>query len=111
MKQLILIIFVMIVAPAVLGQSKKMEVAQIHTSVCCMECKDRLQDVLNYTKGIKYAEIDLDTKDLEIKFNTTKINKDEIRQLIADTGYDADHVKTTAEAMKNLPLCCRPSGK
>lgn len=66
----VMVLFVSIV----MGQEKKSKFQEtvIHTSVECQECKDRIEGVLNYTKGIKYAEVDFVTRELTVKFNTKK---------------------------------------
>ncbi len=111
MKHILVFIFFAFAAMNVQAQtSKKYEVARIQTSAECQSCKDRLEEMLNYTKGVKYAELDLSNMQCEVKYQPAKISLDEIRQRIAATGYDADHVKTTAKAMEALPKCCRPGG-
>lgn len=94
------------------GQDKKSKWQEtvIHTSVECQQCKDRIEGVLNYTKGIKYAEVNYVTQELTVKYNTKKISLDEIRQIIADTGYDADDIKADEAAVEKLPACCKPGG-
>lgn len=106
--QLLLILFI----STAFGQDDKKKVQEtvIHTSVECQECKDRIEGVLNYTKGIKYAEVDFVTRELTVKYDTRKISLDEIRQIIADTGYDADDVKADEAAVEKLPACCKPGG-
>lgn len=83
---------------------------KIHTSAECGECKERLEKKLNYTKGIKFAEVDLATQDVVIGYNPKKISVDEIKKIISEIGYDADEVKAKPEAVQELPLCCRPGG-
>jgi len=104
MKPLILIVSILFSAQ-VYSQEVK-----IHTSAECGQCKERLETKLNYTKGIKYAELDLATQDVVIGYNAKKITLEEIKQIIAETGYDADEVKAKQEAVNELPMCCRPGG-
>ena len=93
-----------------LAYSQKVQTKVIHTSAECGACKDRLEGVLNYTSGVKFAELDLETMDLTIKFKTAKISLDEIKVLITETGYDADDMKANPEAVEKLPACCKPGG-
>lgn len=83
---------------------------KIHTSAECGQCKERLETKLNYTKGVKYAELDLATQDVVVGYNAKKISLEEIKQIIAETGYDADEIKANPEAVNELPMCCRPGG-
>jgi mercuric ion binding protein len=90
--------------------SQKVQTKVIHTSAECGACKDRLEEVLNYTSGVKYAELDLETMDLTVKFKTAKISLDEIKKIVVETGYDADDMKANPEAVEQLPACCKPGG-
>lgn len=95
---------------AMIAFSQKVQTKVIHTSAECGACKDRLEEVLNYTSGVKFAELDLETMDLTIKFKTAKISLDKIKVLITETGYDADDMKANPEAVQKLPACCKPGG-
>lgn len=84
--------------------------AVIQTSAECGQCKDRLEETLNYTAGIRYAELNLEDMKLEVKFNPKKISLTEIKEIISKTGYDADEVKAVPSAVEQLPACCKPGG-
>lgn len=92
------------------GQTKKVETATILTSAECGDCKERIEEVLNYTNGIQFAELDVPSKVVTVKFKTKKISLEEIRTIISEIGYDADDVKANAEKQKALPMCCQPGG-
>ncbi|TNF49834.1 MAG: MerP protein [Bacteroidetes bacterium] len=91
-------------------KKSKYETVMIQTSAECGDCKDRLEDLMNYTKGVSFAELDLETKKLTVKFKTSKITLAEIKTKISELGYDADEVKAIPEAVKKLPACCQPGG-
>ncbi len=110
MRYFILGLFLCFLIGMTTAQTSKTSIVLIQTSAECNSCKIRLEDKLNYTSGIKYAELDLDDKKLKVKFNTKQITLAEIRKIIAKIGYDADDVKAILEAVKNLPLCCQPGG-
>lgn len=79
----------------------------IQTSAVCEMCKDRLEEKLNYTKGIVFAELNLDDKVLKVKYKTKIITSDQIRQVISMVGYHADSVERNEESFNALPGCCR----
>ena len=85
-------------------------VVQIQTNAQCTDCKQRLEKELNYTKGISYAELNMATKQLEIKYNPKKISVDDIRKTISEIGYDADSIKANPVKQAALPSCCQPGG-
>lgn len=90
--------------------SQKVQTSVIHTSAECGSCKERIEGVLNYTKGVKFAELDVESKDLTVKYKTKKISLDEIKKILVETGYDADDMKANPEAVEKLPACCKPGG-
>ncbi|MCE3295616.1 MAG: Heavy metal transport/detoxification protein [Crocinitomicaceae bacterium] len=82
----------------------------IKTSAECGQCKERIEEKLNYVKGISFAELNYETRELTVKFRSDKITLDEIRKIISGLGYDADEVKADPDAQKKLPMCCQPGG-
>jgi copper chaperone CopZ len=84
--------------------------AIIMTSAECGSCKTRIEGVLNYTKGVKFAELNVLEKTVVVEFNPKKITVEEIRKIISETGYDADKVKANAKSQSELPKCCKPGG-
>lgn len=92
------------------SQKGKVEITQIQTSAQCGDCKERIESKLNYTKGVIFAEFDLDSKKVTVKFKSSVINLLQIKEIIAKIGYDADEVKAKLEDIQKLPNCCRPGG-
>ncbi len=85
--------------------------AFIQTNAICGDCKERIEGVLNYERGIIYAELNLENKKVEVKYNSKKISIEEIRNIISKIGYQADDVAPDKEAQDKLPDCCKPGGK
>jgi mercuric ion binding protein len=81
---------------------------QIQTSAQCGDCKERIESALNQSKGVVYAELNLETKVVEVKFKEAKTGKEALKRVIVSIGYDADDQKANLEAQKALPLCCQP---
>jgi copper chaperone CopZ len=91
-------------------KEQKFQTVVIQTSAECGDCKDRIEEALNYTKGVVFAELDLETKKVTVRFTTKKISLQEVKQAIATIGYDADEVKAEPKAQLSLPKCCQPNG-
>ena len=108
MKTLI-ILLTLVVSSVAIGQNGK-PTAVIRTSSECGTCKQIMEEKLNYVKGILFAELNVETKELTVKYNAKKITLEEIRQAISNLGYDADEVKANPEAIQKLPKCCQPGG-
>lgn len=92
------------------NSEKKINTVEIQTTAECGDCKERLENMLNYTKGVKFAELDLDSKKVTVKFDTSKISLNEIKTKISELGYDADDLKADEIAYKALPECCKING-
>jgi len=110
MKKNIIIVLLIIIGLSniIFGQQKKdMENIRIKTSAQCEMCKKRIEERLNNEKGIKWANLDLLTKYVEVKYDPKKTNADKIRKAISEIGYDADSIKANEEAYSKLPACCR----
>lgn len=89
---------------------QKSEIIKIKTDTQCGNCEERIETVLNHTKGIKFGEVDVKTDMITVKFDPKKISKAEIKNLIASIGYPADDVKADPKALSELPKCCQPGG-
>ncbi len=96
-----------------LVMAQKVQTATIKTTIACDHCKTcgscgaRIEEALYKQKGIK--RVDIDDKQMEIKvvYNTEKTTLDQIRNTIANNGFNADDVKAPAEALAKLDGCCR----
>jgi copper chaperone CopZ len=112
MKKGLLLLCALMLLQTVNAQEKKskLETVIIQTSAECGDCKDRIEEMLNYTKGVKFSELDLETKKVTVKFSPKKISLSQIKTKLSELGYDADEVKSNPESVKKLPLCCQPGG-
>lgn len=86
------------------------QVVEILTNAECGTCKSIIEKELNYVKGIVFAELNVPTKIVTVKFYPSKISLDEIKAQIAEIGYNADDVKANPAAQSKLPKCCQPGG-
>lgn len=112
MKNYFLIFLSIVLINTLFSQEKspKTEMVVLQTSAECGDCKVRIEDALNYAKGVKFAELDLETKKVTVKFAPKKISLEQIKRVINETGYDADSSKAVKAAVLKLPLCCQPGG-
>ena len=84
--------------------------AKIMTNAECGMCKEKIEGALNFEKGIVFAELDVPSKVVTVKFKNDVITLEKIRVIISELGYDADEVKANTTAQSNLPACCKPGG-
>lgn len=102
---LVLIMLVSVAVQAVANQKSK--VISIKTSAICGSCKARLEKALKATEGVEEAMLNLNNKHMKVKYDPMKTNPDKLREVIANTGYDADDVKKNETAFSKLPECCQ----
>lgn len=107
---LILLVVALVSVSSAQTPATKTQEVSIQTSAECGECEVRLEDALNYTKGIVFAELDLNTMKLNVKFKPKQITLAEIKAKIASLGYQADELPADKVAFDALPACCKPGG-
>ena len=56
----------------------------------CAGCSTRLEKVLNNLEGIETAKVSLEEKKATIKYDETKINIENIKETIKDTGFKGE---------------------
>src|SRR5690349_9475821 len=71
----------------------------------CSMCKVRIETALDRA-GIKQAQWNPQTKNLEVIYNSKKISEQRIHEWIAAAGHDTDQVKAPDEVYAKLPFCC-----
>ena len=69
MRAILTITMVMFLGLSYGQKTAKNVVAKIQTSAECGSCKKRIEGKLNYTPGIKFAELNLDDKKVTVKYN------------------------------------------
>lgn len=73
----------------------------------CEMCKDRIEGALKRKEGVLKKNWNDDTKILTVVFDTCKISLTQIKQKIADEGYDTDEIRAPDKAYFSLEKCCR----
>ncbi len=73
----------------------------------CGMCEKKIEAAALNLKGVKKAVWDIDLLLLHVNYNSKKVNLSEIKQAIADAGYDTETIKTSDEKYNNLHYCCK----
>jgi len=85
----------------------KIETIKIKTSSQCDMCKERIEEALAFEKGVKTAELDVETKIVTVTYKKGKTSPEKIRKAISKVGYDADDVAADTKAYAKLDACCK----
>tara|TARA_B100001027_G_C15964555_1_gene197096 strand:+ start:120 stop:461 length:342 start_codon:yes stop_codon:yes gene_type:complete len=73
----------------------------------CSMCKKRIEKATLSLKGVKYAKWNKKSNDLSIIYDNKKVNIQEIRTKIAQSGHDNGEYITTIEVYDKIPDCCK----
>jgi len=85
----------------------KFETIKIKTSSQCDMCKERIEEALAFEKGVKTADLDVETKIVTVTYKKSKTSPEKIRKAISKVGYDADDVAADKKAYAKLDACCK----
>ena len=85
------------------------ETVNILTSAECVGncCKERIEEEMQFTKGVTAVELNIESRILTVTFKTKKTDIDKIRTVVSKLGYNADDLKAVKEAHDKLPKCCQ----
>ncbi len=73
----------------------------------CEMCQDKIEGALKRKEGVLKKNWNDNTKMLTVTFDPAKITLTQIKQKIADEGYDTDEIQATEAAYNNLEKCCQ----
>lgn len=110
MKSIVIILSTIVLSSCAVFKPAEKETVKIQTNAECNMCKERIEGELNYVKGIVFAELHVESKELTVKYKPNKITVEEIRKEVSKIGYDADDIKAKKDAQEALPACCKPGG-
>ena len=73
----------------------------------CGMCKRTIEGSLKDVTGVTDAMWDIDSGEMKVSFDSKSISLDEIKQKIADVGYDTDTHRAKVDVYNKLPGCCQ----
>jgi copper chaperone CopZ len=90
------------------AQTKAVQTAKISTpTVQCESCKSRIETYLKRYNGVLAVNVNYKKKETTVKYATDRINEEEIKTAIANSGYDANEITANPESYNRLPKCCK----
>ncbi len=104
-----LISLLLLAAPFLLkAQTTESGDITIKSSVVCEMCKNTIEKNLAFAPGIKSVRVNVEEKEVHVKYNPRKTTALEIRTAITKLGYTADDMPPTPEGFEGLHECCKP---
>ena len=84
---------------------KKTETFKVYGN--CDMCKENIEGTLKKKEGVLKKDWSPKTKMLSVTYDPVKITLQQIKQKIADAGYDTDEIQAKPEAYNGLHKCCQ----
>lgn len=72
------------------------------SGMTCSACSSRLERVLNANDGVINAQVSLASESATLNFNPAAISLRQIRQLIADAGFESGQIQSAHNAKDNF---------
>lgn len=73
----------------------------------CGMCEERIEKAAKSVDGVTAANWDKETKMIEVTYDESKANADEIHVAIAKVGHDTDKRQAKDDVYGDLPGCCQ----
>jgi mercuric ion binding protein len=73
----------------------------------CGMCKRTIEGSLKDLKGVQLANWEIGTGQLTVAYDSAIITLDQVKQKIADVGYDSDTHRAKSKIYDALPGCCQ----
>lgn len=73
----------------------------------CGMCEEKIEAAAENLKGVALADWNPKTGTMRVSYKSKKTNLDQIKQAIADAGYDSDTHRADDEVYDNLHVCCK----
>lgn len=105
MKKL-LVLTIMLTGTIAFAQNKNAK-ATMEVDGVCMMCKARIEKACLNTKGVKFAQWDVDTHELSLIYDERKTDVKAIEKQVLAAGHDTKNAKATDEAYEKVHACCK----
>lgn len=86
------------------AQTNELAVVNYEVNSTCGSCKAKIENALNKTDGVKFSNLDLESKVVTVKFIEAEVSKENIAEVIQEEGYTTKLVENL-KAKKNTNKC------
>ena len=102
----IVTIALMLIATTTFAQNKNAKASMEVDGVCGM-CKARIEKACLNTKGVKWADWNVDTHELKLIFDERKTDTSAIKKVVLGAGHDVGDEKAPDEAYAKVHTCSK----
>lgn len=106
MKKVFLIIGLIFLGLSTQAQKRNAKV-NLEVDGVCLMCKKRIEKASLKIKGVKYANWNVESKQLALIIDKRKTDVKTISKAIANVGHDTKLIKAPQEIYDNLHGCCK----
>ena len=103
----VLLIFCFVLGSNAQEKLSKNEKAQFEVFGNCGMCKKRIEKAALTVDGVKSADWDIPTKQLQLVYDAKEADILDIHKAIAAVGHDTNLVKADDTVYADLPMCCQ----
>lgn len=103
-------IFLFLIFSCSINTHKKTQVdsiIQFEVKGNCEMCKKRIEDALVSQRGIKKAQWNIQTKIVEVVYDSLKINEDRMHHVLSEVGHSTNKLKANPKSYNTLHSCCK----
>jgi periplasmic mercuric ion binding protein len=102
-----IVAFAFLISTATYSQNRNTDEVKIKTSAQCPMCKESIEKMLTFERGVRHALLDMETKEVTVRYNNRRTDPEKLRKAITKIGYDADDQQGDEKAYSELPGCCK----
>ena len=102
MKNFFLTLIVFLVFTITGNSQESIGKAKYNVNMHCESCKNKIENTLKNTIGVKIVEADLFKLQVVVEYNKDEIDKDQIAQKIRDLGYEVKEVGKIRKKTKKV---------
>ena len=89
------------------AQDEVSDTLNIWVDGICGMCKTRIENVALSTIGVRFAEWDVESRQLMVVRSPEPLDVQQLHQNIAGVGHDTELITASAEAYEGLHACCK----
>ena len=87
------------------AQTEKKETFKVAGN--CGMCETRIEKAAKSVDGVYSADWDKETKMIEVKYDSDKVEIHKVHMAVAKAGHDTKMHKASDDVYDNLPGCCK----
>ena len=108
-KNLFFAMMLLVVTLSTQAQTQKNKNAKytIEVNGNCEQCQKRIQKAAFSVNGVKTANWNIETHQLDLTLNEEKTSIAEVKKAVAKVGHDTEGALATQEDYDNLHSCCK----